>query len=159
MAKIFQTSDDIVELAENVFESTGLPQLGINLKIMSLTKAKDVLKVSKANATTEFLTKNTDIVTLYVYEEAFDRLSDEQKIKLMEGVLSNVSYDTEKEKLNIDNSRYGEAIRMRRKYPNYGDIIETSMMVIDEIQEEENQRKEEEKGRKEAERAARKGIK
>ena len=159
MAKIFQTSDDIVDLADEIFSTTGLPQLGINLKVMSLTKSKDVLKVSKANATTEFLTKNSDMVTLYVYEEAFDRLNDEQKRKLMEGVLSNVSYDTEKEKLNIDNSRYGEAIRMRRKYQDYGDIIETSVLVIEEIQEEEKQRKEEEKERKAAERAARKGSK
>ena len=52
MAKIFQTSDDIVELAEDVFDSTGLPQVGINLKVMSVTKSKDVLKVTKANATT-----------------------------------------------------------------------------------------------------------
>ena len=37
MAKIFQTSDDIVELAEDVFDSTGLPQVGINLKVMSVT--------------------------------------------------------------------------------------------------------------------------
>lgn len=94
-----------------------------------------------------------------MYEEAFDRLNDEQKRKLMEGVLSNVSYDTEKEKLNIDNSRYGEAIRMRRKYSDYGDIIETSVLVIEEIQEEEKQRKEEEKERKAAERAARKAGK
>ena len=115
MAKIFQTSDDIVELAEDVFDSTGLPQVGINLKVMSVTKSKDVLKVTKANATTEFLTNKKDMVTLYVYEEAFDRLTDEQKNKLMEGVLSNISYDSEKDKLNIDNSRYGEAIRIRRK--------------------------------------------
>lgn len=159
MAKIFQTSDDIVELAEDVFDSTGLPQVGINLKVMSVTKSKDVLKVTKANATTEFLTNNKDMVTLYVYEEAFDRLTDEQKNKLMEGVLSNISYDSEKDKLNIDNSRYGEAIRMRRKYNNYVDIIETSIMVIEEIQEEEAQKKEEERERKAAERAARKGGK
>ena len=63
MAKIFQTSDDIVELAENVFDSTGLPQVGINLKVMSVTKSKDVLKVTKANATTEFLTNKKDMVT------------------------------------------------------------------------------------------------
>lgn len=159
MAKIFQTSDDIVELAEDVFDSTGLPQVGINLKVMSVTKSKDVLKVTKANATTEFLTNKKDMVTLYVYEEAFDRLTDEQKNKLMEGVLSNISYDSEKDKLNIDNSRYGEAIRMRRKYPNYVDIIETSIMVIEEIQDEEAQKKEEERERKAAERAARKGGK
>lgn len=154
MAKIFKTDDDIVELAEELFDETSLPQMGINLKVMSVTKAKDVIKVSKANATTEFLTNSEDIVTLYIYEDAFDRLSEEYQKVLMEGALSNISYDSEKEKLNIDNSRYGEALRMRRKYDNYIDIIEASILVIDEIQEEERQRKEEEKERKDQERAA-----
>lgn len=154
MAKIFKTDDDIVELAEELFDETSLPQMGINLKVMSVTKAKDVIKVSKANATTEFLTNSEDIVTLYIYEDAFDRLSEEYQKVLMEGALSNISYDSEKEKLNIDNSRYGETLRMRRKYDNYIDIIETSVLVIDEIQEEERQRKEEEKERKAQERAA-----
>lgn len=154
MAKIFKTDDDIVDLAEELFDETSLPQMGINLKVMSVTKAKDVIKVSKANATTEFLTNSEDIVTLYIYEDAFDRLSEEYQKILMEGALSNISYDSEKGKLNIDNSRYGEALRMRRKYDNYIDVIETSVLVIDEIQEEERQRKEEEKERKAQERAA-----
>lgn len=154
--KIFETNEEIVELAENCFNATGLPQMGMNLKIMSVVKGKDVLKVGRANATTEFLTKNSDIITLYVYEEAFERLSDEFKLKLMEGVLSNVSYDTEKDKLVVDNSRYGELLRMKRKYPNYCEMIETAVMVIDQIAEEEKQRKEEEKARKAEEKALKK---
>lgn len=154
--KIFETAEDIVELADSEFEKTGMYALGINLKVMSVTKAKDILKVSRANATTEFLTKKKDIVTLYVYEDAFDRLSDEYKQKMMEGVFSNVSYDTEKDRLILDNTRYGEFIRMRRKYPTYGDILEAATIVIDEIQEEEKQKKEEEKERKAAAKAAKK---
>ena len=148
MAKLFESASDIVELAEEKFEETGLPQMGINLKVISITKAKDVLKVARANATTEFLTKNSDVITLFVYEDAFDRLDDDMKNMLMEGALSNVSYDTEKDKLNVDSSRYGEFIRMRRKFPNYGDIVETSVMVIEQIIEEEKQRKEEERAAK-----------
>ena len=34
---------------------------------------------------------------------------------------------------------------MRRKYENYGDVIEVSTMMIEEIAEEEKRRKEEEK--------------
>ena len=145
MAKLFETSEDIVELAESKFEETGLAQIGINLRIMSVSKAKDILKISRAKATTEYLTNSDDLITLFVFEQAFDRLSDEQKNLLMEGVFSNVAYDTEKDKLIVDNSRYGEFIRMRRKYENYGDIIEVSTMMIEEIAEEEKRRKEEEK--------------
>lgn len=143
--KIFETAEEIKDLAYDKFEETGLSSLGINLKVMSVTSAKEVLKVSRANATTEFLTNDRDIVTLFVFEEAFDKLSDEQKSVLMEGVLSNVSFDTEKDKLNVDSTRYGELIRMRKKYANYCDTIETSIMMIEELAEEERQRKEEEK--------------
>lgn len=152
--KIFETSQDILELAQNKFEETSLPQIGINLKVLSVTKAKSILKVSRASAITHALT-NKDII-LTVYEEAFDRLSDEFKNKLMEGVLSNVSYDTEKDKLNVEGDIAKEMFRMRRKYENYVDMVETAYIVIETIEDEERRRKEEEKLKKAEERAAKK---
>lgn len=152
--KIFETSQDIAELAQDKFEDTSLAQVGINLKVLSVTKAKQILKVSRANATTQFLTKKDVILT--IYEEAFDRLSDEFKEKLMEGALSNIAYDSEKDKLNVECDFAKEVFRMRRKYENYVDIAETSYMVIEQIEDEERRRKEEEKLKKAEERAAKK---
>ena len=128
--------------------------MGVDLKIISITKARNVLKTSKAGATVNYLTKKDAI--LVIYEEAFDRLSDEYKEKLMEGAISNISYDSEKDKLNVENDIAKEIFRMRRKYPNYVDIMEASYIVIEEIEDEERRRKEEEKMRKAAERAAKK---
>lgn len=145
MSKYFATSEDIKELAFKKFAETGLEPIGLNLKVISVPKAKGVLKISMASAATEYLLKEDMVVTLFIYEAAFDRLGDEFKEKLMEGVFSNLSYDSEKDKLNVDNSRYGEYVRMRRKYSNYGDIIETAVMTVEQIDEEEKQRKEEEK--------------
>ena len=141
--KIFETSADIVELAQEKFEDTGLPQMGVDLKVLSVTKSKSVLKVQRDNAATHFMTKKDILLT--VYEEAFDRLSDEHKNLLMEGVISNISYDTEKDKLNVDTDFAKEILRMRRKYPNYVDIAEETYLVIDQIEDEERQRKEEER--------------
>lgn len=154
MAKIFETSTDIAEMAQSKFEETSLPQMGINLKVVSTTKSKNILKASKAGATLQYLTKKD--VVLVIYEEAFDRLTDDFKDKLMEGVLSNISYDAEKDKLNVDGDIAKEIFRMRRKYENYVDIVETAYLMIDEIEEEERQRKEEEKARKAEERKAKK---
>ena len=154
MAKIFETSQDIAELAQDKFEETGLPQMGINLKVLSITKSKNVLKVSRANATTHFLT-DKDVILL-VYEEAFDRLSDEFKNKLMEGAISNISYDTEKDKLNVESDIAKEIFRMRRQHENYVDVVETSYLVIEQIEDEEKRRKEEERLKKAEERAAKK---
>ena len=154
MAKFFETSRDIAELAQAKFEDTGLPQLGIDLKLISITKAKNVLKATKAGATVHYLT-NKDAI-LVIYEEAFDRLSDEYKERLMEGALSNISYDTEKDKLNVDGDIAKEMFRMRRKYENYIDMMEASYLAIAQIDDEEKQKKEEEKARKAAAREAKK---
>ena len=79
---IFETDKDIIELASRKFEETSLPQMGVQLKVISVTKAKNILKISKAGATMQYLTKKD--VILVVYEEAFDRLTDEHKEKLLE---------------------------------------------------------------------------
>lgn len=154
MAKFFETSQDIAELVQSKWEETGLAQMGIELKLISVTKAKNVLKASKAGATINYLTKKDAF--LIIYEEAFDRLSDEYKERILEGALSNISYDTEKDKLNVETDIAKELFRMRRKYENYVDIMEASYGVINQIEEEEKERKEAEKAQKAAAREAKK---
>ena len=154
MAKFFETSQDIAELVQSKWENTGLAQMGIELKLISVTKAKNVLKASKAGATINYLTKKDAF--LIIYEEAFDRLSDEYKEKIIEGALSNISYDTDKDKLNVETDIAKELFRMRRKYENYIDIMEASYLVINQIDEEEKERKEAEKAQKAAAREAKK---
>jgi hypothetical protein len=154
MAKFFETSQDIAELVQSKWENTGLAQMGIELKLISVTKAKNVLKASKAGATINYLTKKDAF--LIIYEEAFDRLSDEYKERILEGALSNISYDTDKVKLNVETDIAKELFRMRRKYENYVDIMEASYLVINQIEEEEKERKEAEKAQKAAAREAKK---
>ena len=154
MAKFFETSQDIAALVPSKWEETGLAQMGIELKLLSVTKAKNVLKASKAGATINYLTKKDAF--LIIYEEAFDRLSDEYKEKIIEGALSNISYDTDKDKLNVETDIAKELFRMRRKYENYIDIMEASYLVINQIEEEEKERKEAEKAQKAAAREAKK---
>lgn len=152
MAKFFETSQDVAELVQSKWEETSLPQMGIELKLLSVTKAKNILKASKAGATVNYLTRKDAF--LVIYEEAFDRLSDEFKEKLIEGCLSNISYDTEHDKLNVETDIAKEMFRMRRKYENYIDIMEASYLTIEQIEDEERQKKEEEKARKAAAREA-----
>lgn len=154
MAKFFETSQDIAELVQSKWENTGLSQMGIELKLLSVTKAKNILKASKAGATVNYLTRKDAF--LVIYEEAFDRLSDEFKEKLIEGCLSNISYDTEHDKLIVETDVAKELFRMRRKYENYVDIMEASYLTIEQIEDEERQKKEEEKARKAAAREAKK---
>lgn len=151
MAKIFETSEEIVEKVEKQFSDCGLEQYGLTLKIMSLTKAKEVVKASKASATTEFLTKKDGIIQIQVYEVAFDRMDEECQQQLIEMALSNVSYDSEKDKINIETNPYISIFNMRKKYGNeFIDKLELSQIIINEIETEEKERKEAEKLAKKA---------
>ena len=152
--KIYETSEDIAELCQAKWEETGLAQMGIELKLLSVTKAKNVLKASKAGATINYLTKKDAF--LIIYEEAFDRLSDVYKERILEGALSNISFDTDKDKLNVETDIAKEIFRMRRRYENYVDILESSYGIISQIEEEEKERKEAEKAQKAAAREAKK---
>jgi hypothetical protein len=146
MAKLFETSNDIKELIQNKFDETGLSNYGINLKILSITKNKNILKASRASATVQYLT-NKDAI-LVVYEEALDKLSDDYKIKLIEGALSNIAYDTEKDRLNVESDLALDMFRMRQKYDNSVAVLETSYLVMEQIEEEEKEKKEAEKANK-----------
>lgn len=140
MAKFFETAEDIVTLANNKLEDAGLATI-VSMKVMSTTKAREILKVKKGSPETNFIAKNRADICLIVFQEAFDRLDDTTKEKMIEGALSNVSYDYEKDKLLVDSSRYGEVIRMCNKYEDYVDIMEAGYLTIMQMEDEERERK------------------
>lgn len=149
MSKIFKTSEDIENLVRSQFAETGLESYGLNLEVMSLSKAKDIIKVSKASATTEFLTKSEGVITLFVYEKALERLNIESQNKIIEMALSNVSYDSEKDKINIDTQPFNQVFRMRQKYGDaFLNCLESAYYAISQIELEEKEAKEFEKSQK-----------
>ena len=167
MAKLFKTSDDIYEFITNEWSNTDNSKIGVRLKVISTQKAKQILKLSKASATTEYLIREQDVLTLVVYEEAWDRLSEMNKILLLKGIFSVVSYDTEKERLIIDNRPYADLFNMRHTkdangneyLDKYDNALETCALLLQQIEDEQKQAKEEEKARKAEERAAKKAQK
>ena len=167
MAKLFKTSDDIYEFITNEWSNTDNSKIGVRLKVISTQKAKQILKLSKASATTEYLIREQDVLTLVVYEEAWDRLSEMNKILLLKGIFSVVSYDTEKERLIIDNRPYADLFNMRHTkdangneyLDQYDNALETCALLLQQIEDEQKQAKEEEKARKAEERAAKKAQK
>ena len=151
MAKFFKTSEDIIELIEDKFSETGLEHYGINLKIKSTSKLKDLMSVTKESAKTEYLAKSQDMVSIIVYEELFDRLNDETKILLTEMYLSGISFDSEKDKISVDKNPINLILNMKRKYGNnFLDRIEEVQLINQQMIEEEKERKEAEKAAKKA---------
>ena len=167
MAKLFKTSEDIYEFITNEWENTSASHIGVILKVISTPKGKQIFKLSKASATTEYLLREQDVITLTVYEEAFDRLSELQKTLLVKGVFSVVSYDDEKGRIIIDNRPYADLFNMRHAKDGngnefgdkYDNALETAALVISQIEDEERERKEQEKAEKAEKRAAKKAAK
>lgn len=143
MSKLFESNEEIVAIANEMFEETGLSNYGLTLRVMSVPKAKEILKVSKASPATEFLTNRDGIIQLFVYEAAFDRLDEESQKMLLEMTFSNVWFDNDKEKINIDNVPYSSLLKMRQKYGNVIlDKVELAIMTMQQIEDEEREAKE-----------------
>ena len=143
MGKVFKTSEDIADRIIDEFNNIGLAQYGINIRIMSKRKAPEIIKVTKANDTLEYAMGEDDLICVYVYEDAFDRLGDtEKQKKLIEMAFSVVSYDSEKDKIIVDNNPLHPIFNMRRKYGEEAlDLAETADLLIAQIEEEEKERK------------------
>lgn len=160
MAKLFKTSDDVYEFITNEWEQTDTSKIGVRLKVISTSKARQILKLSKVSATTEYLIREQDVITLVVYEDAWDQLSDVDKILLLRGLFSVVSYDTEKERIVIDNRPYADLFNMRHSkdangneyLDKYDNALETCSLLLQQIEEQEK----EEKMRKAEEKKAKK---
>lgn len=138
MAKFFKTNDEVVEFIENKFRELELNSYGLTLQLMSTNKAKEIVKLSKANSKTEFILGKNDIIQVEVFEAAFERLPEDAKHTLTEMMFSNISFDLDKDKMEIDTNPYNQIFRMRQKYGNIIlDHMELASLVMSQIAEEE----------------------
>ena len=167
VAKLFKTDDSILDVIENEWAETSLSDLGIVLKVISTNKSKQVLKLSKASKTVEYLLREEDMIMLTVYENAWNQLSPLDQRLLLKGAFSIISYDCERERLNIDNRQYQDLFNMRHTkdangnefLDKYDNALEKAAFIIESIEAEEKQKKEEEKEAKRAAREAKKALK
>lgn len=156
MAKFFETSEEIQSLIQDEFINNGLATYGLNLKVISTVKGKDIITVSKASPTTEYISKQDSMIIVTVYEKAFDCLDEQGKRIFIEAALSNISYDSEKDKILIDKSQANMIHRMRHKYNNgILDILEQNELIIRHLEELEKEEKERVKSEKEEKKLAR----
>ena len=143
MAKFFKTNEEVTEFISNKFRELELNSYGLTLKIMSTNKAKEILKLTKASQSTQFLIQQEDVIQVQVYEAAFERLSEEAKHLLTEMMFSNISFDLDKDKMEIDTNPFNQIFRMRQKYGNViVDHMELASLVMSQIAEEEQAAKE-----------------
>ena len=143
MAKLFELSEENIDLIEEVFQNTGLHNY-MELKTMGVTKSKQLIKIQKNNPVTEYLAKAPDSINIQVYEDAFDRLDIETKKILLEDAFSIVGYDSDKDKILIGAPQITVTIGGRQRF---GDALinaaEAGVLAIQQIEDEKKALKEE----------------
>lgn len=136
MGKIFETDKDIANLVEERFSATGLDTIGLNLRVMSVTKQRDVVKANKATDATEFLIDTHGTVQVFVYEGVFNTLDDETQKFLIDMALSNISYNSEKDKVVVESNPYVSLFGMRKRLGDRADeLLEASYLAIKQFED------------------------
>lgn len=167
MAQLFETNSEVYDRIMDEWGETDPAMIGVLLNVISTKKSKQMLKLSKTSPTTEFLIRKSDTLTLVVYETAWERLTPLQQTLLLKGVFSLVSYDTDKEKLNLDTRPYQDLFNMRHTkdangnefLDKYDEALEVASMTIDAIEREKKREKEEEMEAKRIAKEAKKAAK
>jgi len=143
--KLFPMSEDIQELCEQVMkdEVPGLASMGLNFKYAGSPKSPSIVKISKGNPVTDFLTQEEGTILVTVYELAFERLTDEYKKLILASAFASIEYDSEKDKITIggnNGTSLNETIYLKYREPAVLSIF-NGYAVIRQIQEEEKEAK------------------
>jgi hypothetical protein len=115
MAKFEKISQETQELFDGLISSYGIDNY-INIEVLSLNTLKQLTSVVKANELTRHKT-NIDIFIL-VNENIFDKLEDNDKKIMAEHAIAGVSYNTERDKLEIKNPDIIGYSGVLKKYGN-----------------------------------------
>lgn len=145
MAKLGKVSDETQALVDKVVGELGYDNY-MNIEPISITKQKQLIKVARANATTEYKAKCPDSVFLYIFEAPFERLDEKQQELLIRDALNNVNYDSEKDRIIIGCPQVTVSVDGRAKW---GDELvnaaECGVHMILQVEEEEKERKQAER--------------
>lgn len=149
MSKLSIASPEIDSLVQEVASEMGLSQIGIEFQTFNVRKAKEVVKISKASEITELMSKREDLVIVIVYEAAFDLVDDKTKHMWIRMALEPVSFDSEKDRINIGCPMITVPLSFAEKYKEEAiNSAKLGLYTISQLDDMEKQRKEAEKAAK-----------
>ena len=117
----------------------------VDVEHIRMFKSKGcICEVIKGNALTELFAG--EVVAIAIFEDAMFNMTEESQAMLIEGAVSQIYYDFEKDKLTINKPELNVSLGMYRKYGDeYVKTLEASMIAVDQINEQEKERKAAEK--------------
>lgn len=140
-----EISDDVRLVFDEIVAKTDLGNL-MNIYYCSVPRQKGVVKVSKLNPIGEMVSKRPMTIVITVVEKIFERLNPKQQQMIAEDVISQVSYDYDKDKIVIESPAITMNVSTWQKYGDeLANAYETSYHTAQMIEEEEKERKAAEK--------------
>ena len=116
---------------------------GINVEAIRLKKSKkEVGTVLKANDLVTLFTGDESLVAVALYEEALNRMDSQNQDLVIRSLLSQLSYDADKDKIVITKPELQISLGM---YRQFGDIAvksaELQLLTLAQIADEEKEKK------------------
>lgn len=137
----------LVELVEQEVAKTNLQQIGVRVEPIKLNKSNgSVGEILKGNELVKLFINGDDLVAIALYEDAFFMVDEETRRIWVESLVSQISYDIDKDKLVITKPELMVPLGMYRKYGSkVVDKMEIALMTVTDLEEK---RKEEKKKNK-----------
>ena len=134
MAKFFKADESIVKLVDKIADELDLSQNGIDFEVLDVVNLKEVVKIVKANEYAEYLSGREDLILVLVNGEAFDLLPEtppegeiDNKYMWLRLAMDQISYDSEKEKINIGCPSITVPVGVYEKYKN--DAVDSALLA------------------------------
>lgn len=152
MAKYSRDLDEALEKkVKELASAVGLREMGITIEPIRLNSKKSYGEVIKANELVTLFTGDADMVCIALNEELFAELDDQSQTVLIEALLAQVSYDSEKEKIVITKPELNVGLGMYHKYKEVAvQKLELAYYTLQQIEERKKEAKEAKKAAKAA---------
>lgn len=147
MANNIETaSPEILKMVQDITTELGLNNY-VNFLTFDVKNQKEVVKLQVANNLVKKLSEKE--VVILIREDAFDRVDDKTRYFWLRTALERVEYDTEKDKVSLSKQLITVTLSSFLKYGVEAvNQAVTGIYTLNQIEEEEKQRKAEEKALK-----------
>jgi hypothetical protein len=153
MGKYSEVSSEIENIIIEISNEMGLAHMGVDFQALSVKKSKEICKVVRANELAEHISNREDLVFVICYEDAFDLVDEKTKYMWLRMAMENVSYDSEKDKINIGGPQIIVPLGFAEKYGNVAiDSAKLGLYTIAQIAEKKKEEAERKRAEKESKR-------
>lgn len=141
MAKIEKASYEFEKMTSDILEEMGYGQLG-EVLVFNMKKSKEVVKIKLADEVTETAIEKEDVIVVFIYEKAFEKVDKETQMMWLRSEMDKISYDYERDKFSLKAPMISLPLSFYQKHGESAvKNLEIAYYTIQQIEEEEKMKK------------------